>query len=182
MVQIPQLIKFFSDFLFEKWKLLSFRCAKRIIFPLKVDRLTFASGFFSWSIALWDCGMGFSTRFGCTRSYFFVFCIVFYVLRNCVKLLRRFVKSKNENIIWEMFVKLYTDGDIFCVLFNILWNILQIFMFFVGLLYTLLINNLLITTTDTYRLYISNTFYCNKQWECNSNNNKRSAGCVIENH
>lgn len=27
-------------------------------------------------------------------------------------------------------------------------------MFFVGLLYTLLINNLLITTTDTYRLYI----------------------------
>lgn len=54
-----------------------------------------------------------------------------------------------------MFVKLYTDGDIFCVLFNILWNILQIFMFFfVGLLYTLLINNLLITTTDTYRLYI----------------------------
>lgn len=64
--------------------------------------------------------------------------------------------------------------------FNILWNILQIFMFFVGLLYTLLINNLLITTTDTYRLYISNTVYCNKQWECNSNNNKRSAGCVSD--
>lgn len=53
-------------------------------------------------------------------------------------------------------------------------------MFFVGLLYTLLINNLLITTTDTYRLYISNTVYCNKQWECNSNNNKRSAGCVSD--
>lgn len=39
---------------------------------------------------------------------------------------------------------------------------------------------MLITTTDTYRLYISNTFYCNKQWECNSNNNKRSAGCVSD--
>lgn len=64
--------------------------------------------------------------------------------------------------------------------FNILWNILQIFMFFNGLLYTLLINNLLITTTDTYHLYISNTVYCNKQWECNSNNNKRSAGCVCD--
>lgn len=77
------------------------------------------------------------------------------------------------------FVKLYTDRYI-SMFFNILWNILQIFMFFVGLLYTLLINNLLITTTDTYRLYISNTVYCNKQWECNSNNNKRSAGCVSD--
>lgn len=54
-----------------------------------------------------------------------------------------------------MFVKLYTDGDI-SVLFNILCCEIfcKFFMFFVGLLYTLLINNLLITTTDTYRLYI----------------------------
>lgn len=115
-----------------------------------------------------------------------IFCILysfFYVLRNCVKQLRRFLLKVKMKTLFERCLSNYTLMEIFSVfLFNILWNILQIFMFFVGLLYTLLINNLLITTTDTYRLYISNTFYCNKQWECNSNNNKRSAGCVIENH
>lgn len=147
-------------FLFQKVETFSLRAAReKGNFSKQVDRLTFACRNLYWSI-LGHCGLvgwDFWPGFGRIRSDFFVFCIDFYyILRNCVKQLRRFfVKSKNENIIWEMLVKLYTDGDIFCVfLFNILWNILQIFMFFVGLLYTLLINNLLITTTDTYRLYI----------------------------
>lgn len=115
VVQIPQLIKFFSDFLFEKRKLLSFRCAKRIIFPLKVDWLTFASGVFSWSIALWVVGWDFrrvlvalDSIFFCILYSFFMFCAT--VSNNCDVLLK--VKMKT---LFERCLSNYTLMEIFSV-------------------------------------------------------------------
>lgn len=92
-------------FCFKKWKLFPF-AARKGNFSKQVDRLTFACGnFFFWSI-LGHCGLvgrDFWPGFGRIRSDFFVFCIVFfYVLRNCVKQLRRFfVKSKK----WKHYLR-----------------------------------------------------------------------------
>lgn len=80
------------------------------------------------------------------------FCFLYFVAivsNNCAILK---VKKK----VWEMFFSNYTLMEIFfpAAFWQFVWNILQIFMicFLLFLLYT--INNLLITTTDTYRLYI----------------------------
>lgn len=172
VVQILQLIKYF--FAFRKVETFPFRDN----FPKLIDWLLWQLDFDHFGTPRVG-GVFQQAQVIRIRFFFFVFCIDLCLFLQLCQTIANF-KNKKESIIWEMFfVKLYTDGDI-SMFFNILWNILQIFMFFVGLLYTLLINNLLITTTDTYHLYISNTVYCNKQWECNSNNNKRSAGCVSD--
>lgn len=96
--------------------------------------------------------------FFCILYSFFMFCAT--VSNNCDVLLK--VKMKT---LFERCLSNYTLMEIFSVFCLTFCEIFCKFLcfFFVGLLYTLLINNLLITTTDTYRLYISNTFYCNKQ-------------------
>lgn len=119
------------------------------------------SGFWPfWDAPLWEVFSGvFRGKFGAsrTRFFFFVFCIVNVLfLQLCVKQLR-ILKVKMKTLFercyfsfcqiihwWRYFLFLNILCEIFC----------KFLCFFVGLLYTLLINNLLITTTDTYRLYI----------------------------
>lgn len=90
-------------FCFKKWKLFPFAAREKDNFSKQVDRLTFACGnFFSgqfWGTVGLRGGIfgQVSVAFDPIFLYFVQF---FYVLRNCVKQLRRFfVKSKNENII-----------------------------------------------------------------------------------